>query len=93
MTAAISGHEYLAFLADPQYWGDTDEGHIYAEGVVLFVDGQRVEQSELTPDTIELESDVVIAGGDVFQFMTRLHSLEEHFESWREGHTPQPAPR
>jgi hypothetical protein len=90
---SIPGHEYLAFLSDPEYWNQTEQQEIYAEGVVLLVDGHRFEQNELTPTTISADSEVVIVAGDVFQFMTPLHSLEQHFDSWREANVPQPAPR
>lgn len=90
---AIQGHEYLAFLADPDYWPLGEQENVYAEGVVLLVDGQRFEQDELTPTTIEQDSEVVIVQGDVFEFMTLLHSLEDHFDSWRDANAEQPAPR
>jgi hypothetical protein len=89
------GHEYLAFLGDPGYWtqgGPDSQTNVYAEDVVLLVDGRRVEQDELTPDSIASESQVVIVAGDVFQFMTPLHSLQEHFDSWREAAVDQSAP-
>jgi hypothetical protein len=92
-TEVIPGHEYLAFLADAEYWPQGDQENIYAEGVVLLVDGQRFDQGELTPSTIAAESEVVIIAGDVFQFMTPLHSLEQHFDSWREASAELPAPR
>jgi hypothetical protein len=95
-TAAIPGHEYLEFLTDPEYWVpgcQGSEGSVYAEGVVLLVDGQRFEQDELTPTTIAPESEVVIVAGDVFQFMLPLHSLSAHFDSWLETNAEHQAPR
>lgn len=95
-TVEIPGHEYLEFLTDPEYWaqgGEYSDENVYAEGVVLLVDGHRFEQDELTPTTIAPESQVVIVAGEIFQFMTPLHSLAEHFDSWREAKAEQPAPR
>jgi len=92
-TSAIPGHEYLAFLADPAYWAQGGDGSVYAEEVVLQIDGQSYQQDELTPDAVTESSEVVIIGGHVFEAMRPLHTLQEHFDSWREANAEQPAPR
>ena len=92
-TSAIPGREYLAFLSDLAYWPQSADGTVYAEEVVLQVDGQQYDQTELTPETIGEHSEVVILGGHVFEAMAPLHTLQEHFDSWREANAEQPAPR
>ena len=92
-TTAIPGNEYLAFLSDPEYWPQGADGAVYAEEVVLQIDGQTYQQDELTPDAIGEDSEVVIVGGHVFESMQPLHSLQEHFDSWREANADRPAPR
>lgn len=83
-TDIILGSDYLAFLSDASFWPTADHENVYAEDVVLVVDGKRYEQHDLMPDTITMNSSVAIVKGDVFEFMTPLHSLRQHFESWRE---------
>lgn len=92
-SSAIQGREYLTFLSDPTYWPQSAEAGVYAEEVVLLVDGQRHEQADLTPDTISEHSEVVILGGHVFGAMEPLHTLQDHFDSWREANVEQLAPR
>lgn len=92
-SSAIPGHEYLAFLSDPVYWPQAADASIYAEEVILQVDGQRSEQLDLTPDTIGEHSEVIILGGQVFEGMEPLHTLQAHFDSWREASIESPAPR
>lgn len=92
-TSAIPGHEYLASLSDSAYWPQSADASVYAEEVVLQVDGQRFEQLELTPDTIGEHSEVIILGGHMFEGMEPLHTLQAHFDSWREATLESPAPR
>ena len=92
-SSAIPGHQYLSFLSEPAYWPQAGDESVYAEEVVLQVDGQQYEQLELTPETIGEHSQVVIAAGHVFEGMAPLHTLQEHFDSWREANVEQPAPR
>jgi len=92
-TNAIPGHEYLAFLSDSDFWPQSADASVYAEEVILQVDGQRLEQLELTPETIGEHSEVFILCGQVFDGMEPLHTLQAHFDSWREASVEQPAPR
>ena len=89
-TNPIPGHEYLAFLSNPAYWPQSAEASVYAEEVVLQVDGHAYEQLELSPDTISEHSEVVILGGQVFEGMEPLHTLRAHFDSWREANAETP---
>lgn len=91
--SAIPGHEYLAFLSDPAYWPQGGDGSVYAEEVVLQIDGQSYEQDELTPDAVTESSEVVIIGGHVFEATQPLHTLQEHFDSWREANVDHPVAR
>lgn len=92
-SSSIPGHEYLAFLSDPAYWPHGGDESVYAEEVVLQIDGQSYEQDELTPDAITENSEVIIVGDHVFEAMQPLHSLQDHFDSWREANTDHPVPR
>lgn len=91
--SAIPGSQYLAFLSDPAYRSQSGEETVYADDVVLQVNGQCYEQAELMPETIGEDSEVIIIAGHVFQFMTPLHTLQAHFYSWREANYDHPAPR
>lgn len=91
--SVIPGHEYLAFLTDATYWPQSAGASVYAEDVVLQVDGRRFEQLELTPDTIGEHSEVVILDGQVFESMELLHTLQAYFDSWREVSVESPGPR
>lgn len=81
---------YLAFIKDQRYWPWTDVEKIYAQRVVIEVDGKSYQQEDLEPGTFEGTGEVTIIDGDVFDDMDRLHSLREHFESWISGHAPAP---
>jgi hypothetical protein len=81
---------YLAFIKDQRYWPWTDDEKVYAQQVVIGVDGRPYQQEELEPGTFEDTSEVTIIEGDVFDGMDRLHSLRDHFESWISGHALAP---
>lgn len=81
---------YLAFIKDQRFWPWTDDAKVYAQHVVIEVDGKRYQQEELEPATFDGTSYVSIIEGDVFDDMDRLHSLRDHFESWISGHAPAP---
>lgn len=87
---AIRGADYLAFLHDAEFWPDIDQGETYAECVQIEIDGKLYEQPDIEPTTITEGSTVVIVAGDVFQFMTRLHSLQDHYDAWSEARNKGP---
>lgn len=89
-TSPIAGADYLAFLSDPQYWPQSEDEATYAQDVVLEVDGVRFDQDELTPETITEDCSVAIISGDVFDGFDRLHTLREHYESWKAGKVKLP---
>lgn len=80
--AAILGADYLAFVHDPEFWPNIDQAETYAEGVVIEVDGKVYEQPDIESTTITHNSLVTIIAGDVFQFMTPLHTMQDHYEAW-----------
>ena len=82
----INGGEFRAFLRQPEFWEAEqggDGGKIHAEGVVLEVDGQRVEIETLTPEIVGLDAQIHIIAGDVFDAFLPVGTLEQHFECWR----------
>lgn len=89
-TSPIAGADYLAFLADPQYWPQSADEPIYGQDVILEVDGARFDQSDLTPDTITEGCSITIISGEVFDGFDRLHTLREHYDSWKGGKVKLP---
>jgi hypothetical protein len=92
-TSPIAGADYLTFLADQQYWPQSEDEATYAQDVVLEVDGVRINQDELTPDTITEDCSITIISGEVFDGFDRLHTLREHYESWKAGKVKLPQTR
>jgi hypothetical protein len=81
----IKGSDYLAFLADPAYWrpaAHADTQGVHVENVALIVDGHHLHDDEAKPEAIAPDSTVAILFGDVFEHFERLHTLQEHYESW-----------
>lgn len=82
---AISGADYLAFVHDPVFWPNIHQGEVYAQEVVIEVDGKRYEQEDIEPSIFNGNSTVAIIAGDVFEFETRLHTLQDHYSAWAEA--------
>lgn len=89
-TTPIAGADYLTFLSDPQYWLQSEDEATYVQDVVLEVDGVRFNQDELTPDTITEGCSITIISGEVFDGFDRVHTLREHYESWKGGKVKLP---
>lgn len=79
---AISGADYLAFVHDPAFWPNVHQAEVYAQDVVIEVDGKRYEQEDIERSIFTLHSTVTIIAGEVFEFETRLHTLQAHYEAW-----------
>lgn len=82
---AISGTDYLAFVHDPAFWPNIHQGEVYAQEVVIEVDGECYEQEDIEPSIFTPNSTVTIIAGEVFEFETRLHTLQEHYAAWSES--------
>lgn len=87
---AIPTPVYLAFVYDPSYWPSNDGELVYAADAVIEVDGNTWEQQDIEPDTFNGVSEVRIVAGDMFNDMTPMHSLLQHFYAWITGHQPDP---
>lgn len=80
---AIRGSDYLAFVRDATFWPNIHQGETYAEDVVVVINGCVYEQGDIEPETITDQSVVTIVSGQVFSFMTPLHSMLDHFVAWQ----------
>lgn len=88
MTTTIKGSDWLAFRADRRFW-PKGETSVYAENVDLLVDGKPMGGGDAAATgAIKPESTVTIYAGDVFEGVDRLHTLQEHYDSWASGHEP-----
>jgi hypothetical protein len=77
----ILGADYKAFLADPYFWAKG----VYHDDVLLIVDGvEHGEESDLETADIPDTAQVQIECGDVFENHDRLHSLQDHYDSWKD---------
>lgn len=91
MTCVFTGRQFMAFLSDPDFWGN---GQSY-ENLRLLVNGVPCGEGEFEkdwdPQDLAMEDFVQVLGGTWHGHGFKLpsHQMADVIEHWLAGHKPQ----